>query len=93
MDNLDIQKLVEISKMYYNERMTQEVISKYFSISRSAVSLALAEAKNVGIVRTQINDPSQNNENLAKEMESIFNLKKCIVVPSGTYDESVLVHF
>ncbi len=45
MDNLDIQKLVEISKMYYNERMTQEVISKYFSISRSAVSLALAEAK------------------------------------------------
>ena len=92
MDNLDIQKLVEISKMYYNERMTQEVISKYFSISRSAVSLALAEAKNVGIVRTQINDPSQNNENLAKEMESIFNLKKCIVVPSGTYDESVLVH-
>ena len=92
MENLDIQKLVEISKMYYNEHMTQEVISKYFSISRSAVSLCLAEAKNVGIVQIQINDPSENNETLARQMEETFGLKKCIAVPSGTYREDVLVH-
>lgn len=92
MENLDIQKLVEISKMYYNEHMTQEVISKYFSISRSAVSLCLAEAKNVGIVQMQINDPSENNETLARQMEETFGLKKCIAVPSGTYREDVLVH-
>lgn len=92
MENLDIQKLVEISKMYYNEHMTQEVISKYFSISRSAVSLCLADAKNAGIVQIQINDPSQNNEVLAKQMEETFCLKKCIAVPSGTYKEKILVH-
>ncbi|HML36443.1 MAG TPA: sugar-binding domain-containing protein [Bacillota bacterium] len=92
MENLDIQKLVEISRMYYNEHMTQEVISKYFSISRSAVSLCLAEAKNVGIVQIQINDPSQNNDLLGERMEKEFGLKKCIVVPSGSYNTNILVH-
>lgn len=69
MDNSDIQKLVEIAKMYYNDHMTQEMISKVFSISRSAVSMCLTEAKNIGIVQVQINDPSQNNEDLAGRME------------------------
>lgn len=92
MDNSDIQKLVEIAKMYYNDHMTQEMISKVFSISRSAVSMCLTEAKNMGIVQIQIHDPSKNNEDLAKRMEEEFGLRKCIVVPSGTYNEKVLVH-
>ena len=92
MDNSDIQKLVEIAKMYYNDHMTQEMISKVFSISRSAVSMCLTEAKNIGIVQVQINDPSQNNEDLAGRMEREFGLRKCIVVPSGTYNEKALVH-
>ncbi|NLT12857.1 MAG: hypothetical protein GXY05_00795 [Clostridiales bacterium] len=91
MDNSDIQKLVEISRMYHNQGMNQEQIAKVFGISRSAVSMHLAEAKNIGIVQVQIKDPSENNEKLASELAERFRLRKCIVVPSGSHKDDVLL--
>lgn len=91
MDNANIQKLVEISRMYYEQGMTQEMISKTFNISRSAVSMSLTEAKNNGIIQVIIKDPSINNEKLATRIEERFGLRKCIVVPSGTHNESSLL--
>ncbi len=91
MDDANIQKLVEISKMYYEQNMTQEGIAKVFKMSRSAVSMALTEAKSLGIINIQIKDPSVNNAELAASLEQYFGLKKCIVVPSGTHDEEALL--
>ena len=91
MENTYIQRLVEISKMYYEQDMTQERIAKVFNISRSAVSMALTEAKNNGIIEVRIKDPSQNNLELAAKMEAMFGLKKCVVVPSGTHNEQALL--
>lgn len=71
--------------------MTQESISKVLNISRSAISMALTEAKNNGIIEIRIKDPSENNAELAEKMEERFELKKCIVVPSGTYDAKALL--
>ncbi|SFP65377.1 DNA-binding transcriptional regulator LsrR, DeoR family [Oscillibacter sp. PC13] len=91
MENSDIQKLVEISKLYYLQGMTQEQIAKIFGISRSAVSMYLTDAKNNGIVQVQIKDPSENNEELAERIEREFGIKKCIVVPSGTHNHKVML--
>lgn len=91
MDNANIQKLVEICKMYYEQQMTQEMISKELGISRSAVSMSLAEAKNIGIIQVEIKDPSVNNEELASRLEETFGLRKCIVVSSGTHNERSLL--
>jgi DNA-binding transcriptional regulator LsrR (DeoR family) len=91
MDNANIQRLVEICKMYYEQGMTQEMISKTFEISRSAVSMSLTEAKNIGIIQTEIKDPSVNNDELAVQLEEKFGLRKCIVVPSGTHNENALL--
>lgn len=91
MDNASIQKLVEICKMYYEQDMTQEMISKTFNISRSAVSMSLTEAKNLGIIQIEIKDPSVNNEELAEKLEAAFGLRKCVVVPSGTHNEHALL--
>lgn len=86
----DIQKLVEIAKLYYIEHMTQDKISKIFSMSRSAISVCLTEAKKMGIVNIQVLDPSENNQELGKIMEDTFGLRKCIVVPNATYSQEVL---
>jgi DNA-binding transcriptional regulator LsrR (DeoR family) len=91
MDSANIQKLVEICKMYYEQGMTQEMISKTFDISRSAVSMSLTEAKNIGIIQVEIKDPSVNNDELAAQLEEKFGLRKCIVVPSGTHNENALL--
>lgn len=87
----NIQKLVQVSKMYYMEGLTQEIIAKSLGISRSAVSMLLTEAKHTGIVQIQIKDPSVNNEELAAELEQRFHLKKCIVVPSSIHNEDILL--
>ena len=86
----DIQKLVEIAKLYYIDHMTQDKISKIFSMSRSAISVCLTEAKKMGIVNIQVLDPSENNKELGKIMEDTFGLRKCIVVPNATYSQEVL---
>lgn len=91
MDNADLQKLVEIAKMYHIQDMNQEQIAKVFGISRSAVSMCLTEAKNNGIIQVHINDMSVNNEELGREMEECFGLRKCIVVPSGARNTDVLL--
>jgi len=77
----DIQKLVQIAKMYYIEGMTQESIAKIIGISRSTVSQLITEAKNAGLVQITIKDPAANNQELASEFEKRFGLRKCIVVP------------
>lgn len=87
----DLQKLVQVSKMYYNEELTQEKIAKQLSISRSAVSMLLAEAKSLGIVQIQIKDPYVNNEELAGELAGRFNLRKCIVVPTSVTQDQLLL--
>lgn len=87
----DVQKLVQISKMYYFEGMTQENIAKEVGISRSAVSQLLTEAKNAGLVQITIKDPAVNNQELAGELERRFGLKKCIVVPTTLKDSRMLL--
>lgn len=90
MENSDIQKLVEIAKMYHTQGLTQEKIAKIFGISRSAVSMYLTEARANGIVQVQIKDPSVNNAALAEEFEKKFGLRRCIVVPNGSHNDEVL---
>jgi len=87
----DFQKMVQIAKMYYNEGYTQEKIAKEFSIARSAVSVLLAEARNVGIVTIHIKDAFTNDEQLADALEERFGLDKCIVVPINTGNSDLLL--
>lgn len=92
MDQIrDIQRLVQISKMYYIEGRTQESIAKEAGISRSAVSQLLTEAKNAGLVQITIKDPSVNNDELAGEFERRFGLRKCLVVPTTMKNSRMLL--
>ncbi len=88
---MDIQKLVQIAKMYYEKNMTQEQISKKLNISRSAISMLLTEAKKMKIVNITINDPLTNNVELAEEFKKRFGLEDCLVVPTTVTEGPLLV--
>lgn len=89
--NVNFEKLVRVAKMYYEDGCTQEKIAKSFSISRSAVSTLLAEAKSYGIVQITIQDFFVNNDALSSEFESRFGLKRCIVMPSSLHNDNVFL--
>lgn len=76
----DVRILIEIAQMYYDQKATQEEISKKFHISRSLVSKYLSKAKEIGIVEVIIHDELHPYKKLEEELVKKYNLKEVICV-------------
>ncbi len=88
---IDIQKLVQISKMYYEQGLTQEKISKELGISRSAISMMLTDARKMNIVDIRIIDPYINDEELSSRFKELFGLEDCFIVPTNITKSRLLL--
>ncbi len=86
----DIQLMVQASKMYFINGLTQEQIAQQLGISRSSVSMMLSEAKDFGIVEISIKDPKNNVQDIADQFISRFSLKGCLVIPTAIDDVRIL---
>ncbi|MEG0367922.1 MAG: sugar-binding domain-containing protein, partial [Coprobacillus sp.] len=87
MQNLDkLQLLVSVAKLYYIENMNQNEIANLLGVSRPLISKYLQEAKNLGVVKIEINDLSTNNDEdeIAKRICEKFHLKSFSIIPSST---------
>ncbi|MFL6555747.1 MAG: helix-turn-helix domain-containing protein, partial [Bacillus sp. (in: firmicutes)] len=79
MDREKLLKVIEAAKLYYLLDYNQNEIAKKLGVSRPTVSRLLQQAKSDGIVQINILDPTEDVENLARQLEKKFNLKKAIV--------------
>lgn len=76
-----IERMVQVARMYYEQEMTQSQIAKELGISRPLVSVILSEARTCGIVTIQIN-PVENKQQLtANRLQQLFPGKTIVVVP------------
>ena len=82
--------LVEAAKLYYEHQLSQLEISKKLKVSRPTVSRLLSQARNTGIVRIDIIDPSEIGTQLESALVDKFNLKKVVVVPNDTTDREII---
>lgn len=82
--------LVEAAKLYYEYQLSQLEISKKLGVSRSTVSRLLQQARNTGIVRIEITDPSEVGTQLEAALITKFGLKKVVVVPNDTDDTKII---
>jgi len=82
--NFEILRLVDISRLYYEEGLTQAEIAKKLKISRPAVSKLLAEARIRGIVKIEIKSPLESNENLLQPLLHQFKLDGGLIVQTGS---------
>lgn len=80
-EHMELLKLVEISRLYYEQELTQAEIAKSMSISRPAVSKMLSDARRLGIVRIEIKSPLENNSDLIAKLKVKFNLKGGLIIP------------
>lgn len=85
MDKKKDYKLFKVAYSYYIDKLTQEQISKLYGISRSNVSMMLNEARRKGIVEFSVRFPDMYCDDLARELERAFGIKKAIVI-SDYYD-------
>lgn len=82
----DTSSLVEIARLYYLHEFSQQQIAERLGISRPNVSRRLQQARDTGIVRIEIQDPSSYGTQIEQTLADAYGLKKAIVVPSYEND-------
>jgi len=82
--------LVEAARLYYEHQLSQLEISKRILVSRPTVSRLLQQARDTGIVKIEITDPSDIGSRLESAIAEKYNLKKVIIVPTDTNDKNII---
>lgn len=82
MKEKELLRLIQISKLYYEENKTQAEIARIMDTSRPTVSNLLNKARTEGIVKIEILSYQHSNMGLSQGICRRFNLKTCHVVPA-----------
>ncbi|NEY99749.1 sugar-binding transcriptional regulator [Bacillus shackletonii] len=93
MEAEKLKKVIEAARLYYLLDYNQHQIADKLGISRPTVSRLLQIAKNEGIVQIKIMDPNDDVEQLSKQIEKKFNLKKAIVVSVPQYEDNIIKNY
>lgn len=72
--------MVRVARLYYEDGRTQEEVAAALGISRPRVSRLLKQARDTGIVRIQIVDPTSTQSDLERTLMRTFGLSGAIVV-------------
>jgi deoxyribonucleoside regulator len=83
--------LARISELYYLHGLNQSEIAAEFGLSRIKVVRLLKEARERGVVRIEIVNPTDYCRNLSDSLKQAFGLHKAIVVPEGDHPGEVLM--
>ncbi|MEA4909699.1 MAG: sugar-binding transcriptional regulator [Chloroflexi bacterium] len=78
----EIQLMVQVARLYYENDMNQEMIASRMNLTRQKVSRLLISARTLGIVRISIHDPNLYDPELAQELKAEFGLHDVILVSS-----------
>jgi len=76
----EIRLLTKVSKLYYEEGLRQDEIVTRLNISRSKVSRMLQKARDEGIVRITVFEPSGIFTDLETRLENRYRLQEAVVV-------------
>lgn len=85
------ERLVHISRMYYDQDKTQSEIARQYGISRPMVSRLLKEAREQGIVTIRIHDPNGGGGEKTSLMDLVgreFGIYRGIVVRDEAGDQA-----
>lgn len=88
MADNNAQLLHDMAKLYYMDDMTQAKIAERFGLSRPTVSRLLAEAREKGIVKIIIANPTNDTRSIENEILETFGLKavKVVSVPADDHN-------
>jgi len=75
---------VRVAWLYYIEGLTQDAIAAQLGVTRMRVQRLLAQARDEGLVRITITDPSAETIALAAELKRLFGLSDALVTPAPT---------
>lgn len=77
---LNLRLLTKVSKLYYEQALTQQEIAQRLHLSRPKVSRLLQQAHQRGIVQITVHSPSAVHTDLEQQLEQQFGLKEASIV-------------
>jgi DNA-binding transcriptional regulator LsrR (DeoR family) len=80
MKEKELMRLIEVSKLYYEENMTQAEIARKIDVSRPSVSNLLNKARKEGIVKIEIASYDNTEIGISQALSKQYHLKSCCVV-------------
>lgn len=93
MEQEKLRKVIEAARLYYELDYNQQEIAQKLGVSRPTVSRFLQQAKEEGIVRIEIIDPSDSLEKLAGTLAQTFNLQKVVIAAVPQNEEALIVDY
>jgi DNA-binding transcriptional regulator LsrR (DeoR family) len=75
----DPEALLQVARLYYLEKLSQQQVASKLGISRSNVSRMLTEAEHQGIVEIRVNDLAGREQTLERQLEETFGLREARV--------------
>jgi len=78
-NRIDFRLLTKVSKLYYEDNLSQDEIVKRLHISRSTISRLLAQAREEGIVKIVVIPPTGTYATLESSIEQKFAIEEVIV--------------
>lgn len=83
----ELSLFVRVSRMYYEQELTQQQIAHTTHLSRPTVSRLLDRAKRAGIVEIRIRDPLGDAESLAAALVKRFSLRQAILAGPASHGD------
>lgn len=91
MSELEIQEMVRVAHLYYEEMLTQESIAKRLNLTRWKVGRMLREARELGIVKIEITHAGGRLAELESQLVQRFGLSSAVVVANHGATEASLL--
>ncbi len=86
----DTQLMVQVARLYYENRLGQKEIAGRLNLTRQKVSRLLIAAKAKGIVRTVVIDPTHADSDLGDRLKRRFKLHEVVLAPGEHFEGNQL---
>ena len=82
-----VRRMIEVSRLYYEENCSQREIADRLRISRPLVSIILNEARDCGIVTITIKEMSVTAEQISNKLRKSYGIDTVIIVSDDANDD------
>ncbi|GAP13984.1 transcriptional regulator, contains sigma factor-related N-terminal domain [Longilinea arvoryzae] len=89
-NRFEIQLMIQVARMYYEGGLTQQQIAEKLAITRQYVSRLLVAAKEKGIVKIQVSDPTYEDPQLKEKMIRTFGLHDVVLTTSEGLEANMI---
>jgi DNA-binding transcriptional regulator LsrR (DeoR family) len=83
---VDLRLLSKVSRLYYEQNLTQNEISERLHLSRSKISRLVQQAQEVGVVKITVHSPSGVHADLEDQLEKSFHLQEVVIADVANLD-------